>query len=127
MTRLGMTVVEAMDILQVVTAKSWSARGASFHPAFMSNCLTISHTCYHYLHSRRVTIGPFEVICRARLQSWGRWTCRVVTFQGEKFGNRISFCGNWFVHTGNREVCTKGEQVNWWVSLPACSSRNPAH
>ena len=66
-TRLGVT--EAMDILQVVTAKSWSARGASCYPAFMSNCLTISHTCYSYLHSRGVTIGPFEVICRAVLQS----------------------------------------------------------
>ena len=25
--------------------KSRSARGASHHPAFMRNCLTISHTC----------------------------------------------------------------------------------
>ena len=25
--------------------KSWSARGASHHPAFTDNCLTISHTC----------------------------------------------------------------------------------
>ena len=42
-TRLGVAVVEAMEIVQVVTAKSGSARGASCHPAFMSNCLTISH------------------------------------------------------------------------------------
>ena len=44
-TRLAVTLVEAMDTVQVVTAKSWSARGARCHPDFMSNCLTISHTC----------------------------------------------------------------------------------
>ena len=61
--RLGVTAVEAIEILQVVTAKSLSARGASCHPAVMSNCLTISHTCYPYLLSRGVVIGPFEVVC----------------------------------------------------------------
>ena len=45
MIRLGETVVEAMEIVQVVTAKSRNVRGASCHPAFMSNCLAISHTC----------------------------------------------------------------------------------
>ena len=44
-TRLGVTVVQATEIVQVVTAKSWSATGASCHPAFMSICLTIGHTC----------------------------------------------------------------------------------
>ena len=29
----------------IASAKSWSARGASHQPAFMSGCLTISHTC----------------------------------------------------------------------------------
>ena len=42
---LGVTVVEAMEIVQVVTAKSWGVRGASCHSAFMRNYLTISHTC----------------------------------------------------------------------------------
>ena len=56
-TRLGVTVVEAMEIVQVVTAKSWGVRGGSCHPAFMRNCLTISHTCYPYRLSSRVAIG----------------------------------------------------------------------
>ena len=29
-----------------------NTRGASQHPAFMGNCLTNSHTCWPYLHSR---------------------------------------------------------------------------
>ena len=45
MTRLVVTVVEAMETVQAVTAKSGGARGAPCHPAFMSNCFTISHTC----------------------------------------------------------------------------------
>ena len=40
-TRLGVAVFEAMEIVQVVTAKSRSARGASCHQAFMGNCLTL--------------------------------------------------------------------------------------
>ena len=43
--RLGVTVVEAMEIVQVVPPKSRSDREASCHPAFMSTCLTINHTC----------------------------------------------------------------------------------
>ena len=61
-TRLAVTLVEAMDTVQVVTAKSWSARGARCHPAFMSNCLTISHTCQPYFLNRGVSIGSFEVV-----------------------------------------------------------------
>ena len=61
--RLGVTVVQATEIVQVLTAKSWSARGASCHLAFMSICLTISHTCYPYLLIRGVAIGQFEVVC----------------------------------------------------------------
>ena len=66
--RLGVTVVEAMEITQVVTAKSQSAMGASSHPAFMNNCLTISHTYYPYLLSREVALSPFEV-------AWERGWC----------------------------------------------------
>ena len=29
----------------------------------MSTCLTISHTCYPYILSRGVAIGPFQVVC----------------------------------------------------------------
>ena len=25
------------------------------------------------------------------------------------------------------EKCDKGEQVNWWVSVQACSSKNPTY
>ena len=32
--------------------KSRNARGASQHPAFMGSCLTNSHSCWPYLHSR---------------------------------------------------------------------------
>ena len=32
-------------IMGIALAKSRSARGASHQPAFMGNCLTISHTC----------------------------------------------------------------------------------
>ena len=42
-TRLGVAVVEAMEIVEIVTAKSWIARCASSHPAFMGSCLTISY------------------------------------------------------------------------------------
>ena len=58
MTRLGVTVIEAKEIVQFVTAKSWSTRGASCHLAFMGNCLIISHI---YLLSKGV--GPFKVVC----------------------------------------------------------------
>ena len=34
-----------VNIMQIALAKSWSARGASYQPAFMGSCLTISHTC----------------------------------------------------------------------------------
>ena len=34
--------------------KSWSAREASHHPAFMGDCPTFSHMCYPYLPSRWV-------------------------------------------------------------------------
>ena len=60
-----MTVVERMESVQVVTAKYRSAREASSHPTFMSNYLTISHTCYPCLPCRGVGIGPFEVVCGA--------------------------------------------------------------
>ena len=62
-TRLGVTVVEAMEIVQVVTTKSRGDGGALCYQAFMSNCLTISHTCQPYRLSRGVAIGLFEVVC----------------------------------------------------------------
>ena len=62
-TRLGVTVVEAIEIVQVVTAKSRRAWGACCHPAFMSNCRTVSHTYETHVFSRGVAIGLFELVC----------------------------------------------------------------
>ena len=39
----------------IALAKSQSVRGASHQPAFMSSCLTISHTCLPCLPSGRVS------------------------------------------------------------------------
>ena len=36
---------ESLTEMLIASAKSRSARGASHQPAFMSGCLTISHTC----------------------------------------------------------------------------------
>ena len=35
-----------VNIMLIASAKSRSVRGASHQPAFMSSCLTISHTFY---------------------------------------------------------------------------------
>ena len=40
---------------RLLTAKSWSVRGASHQPAFMGSCLTISHKCLSCLPSRWVS------------------------------------------------------------------------
>ena len=40
----------------IASAKSWSVRGASHQPAFMSGCLTISHTCFPCLPSERTLL-----------------------------------------------------------------------
>ena len=43
-----------VNIMQIALAKSWSVSGASHQPAFISSCLTISHTFYlPYLPSTR--------------------------------------------------------------------------
>ena len=62
-TRLGVTLVEAIEIVQVVTAKSRRAWGACCHPAFMSNCWTVSHTYETHVFSRGVAIGLFGLVC----------------------------------------------------------------
>ena len=40
----------------IVWAKSWSAKGASHRPAFMSSCLTISYRYLSSLHRGRTLI-----------------------------------------------------------------------
>ena len=44
------------DVLLIASSKSRSARGASHQPAFMSSCLTISHTCLSCLVSGRTLL-----------------------------------------------------------------------
>ena len=41
-------------VMLIVSAKSQSMRRASHQPAFMSGCLTISHTCFPCLPSERM-------------------------------------------------------------------------
>ena len=42
--------------LLIASAKSRIARVASLQPAFMSGCLTISHTCFPCLPSKRTLL-----------------------------------------------------------------------
>ena len=43
------------EFVLIASAESRSARGASHQPAFMSSCLTISHTCLPCLPSGRAS------------------------------------------------------------------------
>ena len=54
-------------------AKSHSARGASHQPAFMSNCLTIGHTCFPCLPSGRTLLFLSDLFVVGRVVSWERW------------------------------------------------------
>ena len=49
-------------IVLIASAKSRSVRGASHQPAFMSSCLTISHTCLPCLPSGRVSASVPGVV-----------------------------------------------------------------
>ena len=69
------------------SAKSQSAREASHQPAFMSNCLTISHTVLPLLPSGRTVFW-------SDLESLGRWKGgRVVSWEGGKDGRAVSWEG----------------------------------
>ena len=80
----------------IASAKSWSGRGASHQPAFMS--LTISHTCLPCLPSGRTLLFWSDLFVVGMVESWesyesselGRWErcMRVVRCQGGK-GGRI--------------------------------------
>ena len=83
----------------IASVKSWSARGASHQPAFMSTCLTISHTCLLYLPTGRKSLFWSDLFVVGRvviwersesseLRSWVRCT-RVVRRQGGK-GGRVA-------------------------------------
>ena len=47
-----LTATNQEQLCLLLRLKSWNVRGASHHPAFMGNCLTMSHTCQPYLPSR---------------------------------------------------------------------------
>ena len=57
----------------IVLAKSWSARGGSHQPAFMSGCLTVSHTCLPSLLSERTLLFWRDLFLVGREVSWERW------------------------------------------------------
>ena len=63
-------------------AKSWNVNGASHQQAFMSNCLTISHTCLHCLPSERMLLfwRDLFVVERDGAGTGGR----LVTWEGGK-------------------------------------------
>ena len=60
--RIQVGVLGAELKMVIASAKSRSVRGASHQPAFMSGCLTISHTCLPCLPSARVSPSVLGVI-----------------------------------------------------------------
>ena len=61
-----------MFLLMIASAKSQSARGASHQPAFMSGCLTISHTCLSCLPSESRLLFWRYLFVVGREVSWER-------------------------------------------------------
>ena len=57
----------------IKTAEWGQARGASHQPAFMSGCLTISHTCVPCLPSERMLLSWWNLFVVGREVSWQRW------------------------------------------------------
>ena len=57
----------------IALAKSRSARGASHQPAFMSGCLTISHTCLPCLPSERMLLYWRFLLVVGREVSSEKW------------------------------------------------------
>ena len=62
-----------MFLLMIASAKSQSARGASHQPAFMSGCLTISHTFLSCLPSESRLLFWRCLFVVGREVSWERW------------------------------------------------------
>ena len=57
----------------IASAKSRSVREAGHQPAFMSGCLTISHTCLPCLPSERTLLFWRYLFVVGREVSWERW------------------------------------------------------
>ena len=62
-----------INVMLIASAKLWSARGASHQPTFMSNCLTISHTCVPCLPSGRTLLFPSNLFVVGRVVIWKKW------------------------------------------------------
>ena len=77
------TIKARLSMCRLLTAKSWSTRGASHQPAFMGNCLSISHSGLWALDALLWTLDSGRWTLDARLWmldsgNWaldpGRWT-----------------------------------------------------
>ena len=89
--------------MPIVLAKSWNARGGSHHPAFMSGCLTVSHTCLPSLLSEKMLLFWRDLFLIGREVSWERW-------ENHELG-RQERCV-----TGMRWQVGKGEGIVRWHS-----------
>ena len=123
-----------INVMLIDSAKSRSMRGASHQPAFMSNCLTISHTCLQCLPSGRKLLFLSDLFVVGREVSWERWESselrrwergegselgkwercvKVVRWQGGKGGRIV----RWQGQRGGRVVRWqdgKGERTARW-------------
>ena len=66
-------IPQSFIVVLIASAKSRSARGASHYPAFISGCLTISHTCLPCLPSERTLPFWRHFFVFEREVSWERW------------------------------------------------------
>ena len=62
-----------INVILIASTKSWSVSGACHQPAFMSGCLTISHTCLTCLPSERTLLFWRDLFVVRREVSWERW------------------------------------------------------
>ena len=96
----------------IVSAKSWSARGGSHQPAFMSGCLTVSHACLPSLPSETTLLFWRDLFVIGREVSCERWEnhepgrqerCVTgVSWQEGKVGGKV------------RWHSRRGGKVVWW-------------
>ena len=105
------------NVMLIILAKYWSLKGASHQPAFMSCCLTISHTCLTCLPSERKLLFWRGLFVVRREVSWGRWErCMSgVRWQGDKGGRIVQWHGRrsgkvvrWQFGKGGRVVSREG-------------------
>ena len=95
----------------------------------MSNCWTISHTYETYVFSRGVAIVLFELVCEEGDPTIiGKVDMSYFDTLRWKIGRQWELNSLHTVETGlwtlGIEKYIKGEEINWRVSVQACSSRN---